>query len=159
NSAEIAILTSSQQLGDCHAFSLRGTPWRRIFRSSSVWALLLSYFCHGYAPYIYYTWFFIYLTKVRGFSFAKGAFWGTTPFLTMTLMALAGGWLSDKAVARIGRRRGRQSMGCLGMTCAAILLTAGSHATGPISAVLLLACAAGFGSFAAPSWWASCIDM
>jgi ACS family glucarate transporter-like MFS transporter len=39
------------------------------------------------------------------------------------------------------------------------LLAAGSHAVGPISAVLLLAGAAGFGSFAAPSWWASCIDM
>ena len=50
-------------------------------------------------------------------------------------------------------------MACLGMTCAAILLMAGSHATGPISAVLLLAGAAGFGSFAAPSWWACCIDM
>ena len=45
------------------------------------------------------------------------------------------------------------------MTCSALLLAAGSHAVGPISAVLLLAGAAGFSSFAAPSWWATCIDM
>src|SRR5215470_1309274 len=96
NAAEIAILTSSQQVVEHHAFSLRGTPWRRMFGSSSVWALLLSYFFHGYAPYIYYTWFFIYLTKVRGFSIAKGAFWGSTPFLAMTLMALFGGWLPTR---------------------------------------------------------------
>src|SRR5262249_51334930 len=70
---------------------------------------------------------------------------------------LLGGWLSDKAVTRFGRRRGRQSMGSLGMTCAAILLAAGSHAAGPISAVLLLAASAGFGSCAAPILWATCI--
>src|SRR5262249_15459365 len=145
--AELAILSSApHEAGGHHVASLQGTPWRGILSSGSVWALLLSYFCHGYAPYIYYTWFFVYLTKVRGFSIAKGAFWGATPFLAMTLMALFGGWLSDKAVAHFGRRRGRQSMGCLGMTCSAILLTAGSHAAGPISAVLLLAGAAGFGS-------------
>jgi len=159
NAAELAILIRSRQAAGEHTFSLQGTPWRRIFSSSSVWALLLSYFCHGYTPYIYYTWFFIYLTKVRGFPIAKGAFWGTIPFLTMTLMALAGGWFSDKAVLRWGHRRGRQSMACLGMTFSAALLVAGSHVAGPISAVLLLAGAAGFGSFAAPSWWASCIDM
>src|SRR5438270_804862 len=69
------------------------------------------------------------------------------------------GWLSDKAVVRLGRRRGRQSTAFAGMTISALLLLAGSHAVGTASAVLLLSAAAGFSSFAAPSWWASCIDM
>ena len=159
NADELAVLTSSETARQGHTFSLQGTPWRNIMSSRSVWALLLSYFCHGYTPYIYFTWFFVYLTKVRSLTLTKSAFWGTTPFVTMTLMALLGGWLSDKAVARFGHRRGRQSTACLGMTCSAVLLAAGSHAVGQISAVLLLAGAAGFGSFAAPSWWASCIDM
>jgi ACS family glucarate transporter-like MFS transporter len=160
NAAELATLTTSQSAGGGkHVFSLQGTPWRNIFSSGSVWGLMLSYFCHGYAPFIYFTWFFVYLTKVRGLTITKGAFWGTTPFVAMTVMALLGGWLSDKAVARFGRRRGRQSTAFFGMTCSALLLAAGSHAVGPISAVLLLAGAAGFSSFAAPSWWATCIDM
>jgi ACS family glucarate transporter-like MFS transporter len=45
------------------------------------------------------------------------------------------------------------------MTCSALLLWAGSHAVHTIPAVLLLSLAAGFSSFAAPSWWATCIDM
>jgi ACS family glucarate transporter-like MFS transporter len=157
NAAELEILGSSA--ARTHSFRLRGTPWRKMLSSGSVWALILSYFCHGYTPFIFFTWFFVYLTRVRGLTVAKGAFWGTVPFLTMTLMALLGGWMSDKAVARFGRRRGRQSTACLGMTCSALLLLAGSHAVGSVSAVLLLSAAAGFGSFAAPSWWASCIDM
>jgi ACS family glucarate transporter-like MFS transporter len=159
NSAELDILESTTRASGAHSFRLKGTPWRKMLSSGSVWALILSYFCHGYTPYIFFTWFFIYLTRVRGLTIAKGAFWGTTPFITMTLMALLGGWLSDKAVARFGRRRGRQSTACLGMTCSALLLWAGSHAVDTVSAVLLLAAAAGFSSFAAPSWWASCIDM
>jgi ACS family glucarate transporter-like MFS transporter len=45
------------------------------------------------------------------------------------------------------------------MTCSALLLWAGSHAVHTIPAVLLLSLAAGFSSFAASSWWATCIDM
>jgi MFS transporter, ACS family, glucarate transporter len=159
NAAELEILESQRRPSGAHSFRLRGTPWRKMLSSGSVWALILSYFCHGYTPYIFFTWFFIYLTRVRGLTVAKGAFWGTTPFITMTLMALLGGWLSDKAVGRFGRRRGRQTTACLGMACSALLLWAGSHAVDTVSAVLLLAAAAGFSSFAAPSWWASCIDM
>jgi len=46
----------------------------------------------------------------------------------MTLMALLGGWVSDKAVADSAVRRGRQSHAMLGMTVQALLLWAGSHA-------------------------------
>jgi sugar phosphate permease len=47
----------------------------------------------------------------------------------------------------------------IGMTCSALFLWAGSHALNNTSAILLLATAAGFSNFAAPSWWATCIDL
>ena len=159
NAAELKILGSSEGPCGSHSFRLSGTPWRKIFASGSVWALIASYFCHGYTPYIYYTWFFIYLTRVRGLTLTKGGLWGSTPFIAMTLMAPLGGWLSDKAVAHFGRRRGRQSTVWFGMTCSAVLLWAGSHTVNNTSAILLLAVAAGFSHFAAPSWWATCIDL
>jgi ACS family glucarate transporter-like MFS transporter len=159
NAGELAILGSASRSSNAHSFHLSGTPWRKIFSSGSVWGLIFSYFCHGYAPYIYFTWFFIYLTRVRGFTVIKGGLWGATPFIAMTLMAPLGGWLSDKAVVRFGRRRGRQSTASIGMTCSALLLWAGSHAADNIFSVLLLAAAAGFSTFAAPSWWATCIDL
>ena len=159
NAAELQILASGGDGPGSHSFRLSDTPWRKIFASGSVWALIASYFCHGYTPYIYYTWFFIYLTRVRGLTLTKGGLWGSTPFIAMTLMAPLGGWLSDKAVAYFGRRRGRQSTVWIGMTCSALLLWAGSHRVNNTSAILLLAVAAGFSHFAAPSWWATCIDL
>ena len=47
----------------------------------------------------------------------------------------------------------------IGMTTSALLLWFGSRAGNNVAAVLLLAGAAGFSNFAAPSWWASCIDL
>jgi len=135
------------------------TPWRQILGNRSVWALLVSYFFHGYTPFIYFTWFFIYSTKVRGLTIAKGGLWATTPFIAMTVLSPIGGWLSDRAVERLGTRRGRQSTVWIGMTLSAGLLWMGSRTTNNTVAILLLAFAAGFSNFAAPSWWAACIDL
>lgn len=158
-SAELAVLESGPRVSGSPAYRAFETPWRRIFSNRSVWALILSYLCHGYTPYIYFTWFFIYLTRVRGFTLLKGGLWGATPFLATTLMAPLGGWISDKAVAGLGRRRGRQITVWIGMTFSALLLLAGSHAANNVSAVVLLAFSAGLAQFAAPSWWAGCIDL
>ena len=158
NSAELRLLGSTRR-GNGHSFRLSGTPWRKTLSSRSVWGLILSYFCHGYTPYIFFTWFFIYLTRVRGLTVTRGGRWGGTPFIAMTLMALLGGWLSDKAVARFGRRHGRRSTVWIGMTASALMLFVGGRVVGDTSAILLLALAAGFSSFAEPSWWAACIDM
>jgi ACS family glucarate transporter-like MFS transporter len=159
NSGELKILGADQRALNQTPKTKVKTPWRKILSSRSVWALLLSYFFHGYTPFIYFTWFFIYLTHVRGLTVAKGGLWGTTPFIAMTLMSPMGGWLSDKAVKAFGTRRGRQSTAFIGMTCSALLLWLGSRTENNAAAILMLAGAAGFSNFAAPSWWASCIDL
>ena len=158
NSAEIEILTADRRSGNGPHAS-RKTPWQSILSNRSVWGLLISYFFHGYTPFIYFTWFFIYLTRVRGLTIAKGGLWATAPFIAMTILSPIGGWLSDRAVQRFGTRRGRQSTVWIGMTTSALLLWLGSRTGNNVAAILLLAGAAGFSNFAAPSWWASCIDL
>jgi MFS transporter, ACS family, glucarate transporter len=158
NAAELEILTADRR-SDGVAYASSETPWRNILSNRSVWGLLISYFFHGYTPFIYFTWFFIYLTRVRGLTIAKGGLWATTPFIAMTILSPIGGWLSDRAVQRYGVKRGRQSTVWIGMTTSALLLWIGSRTGNNTAAILLLAGAAGFSNFAAPSWWASCIDL
>jgi len=50
--------------------------WTQLARSRSVMAMSLSYFTYGYTAYIYFTWFFIYLTKVRGMDLKSSAILG-----------------------------------------------------------------------------------
>jgi MFS transporter, ACS family, glucarate transporter len=158
NCAELELLGANCRSGGGPSTSVK-TPWRKILSNRSVWALLLSYFFHGYTPFIYFAWFFIYLTRVRGLTVVKGGLWTTTPFIAMTLMSPIGGWLSDRAVEHFGTRRGRQSTVWIGMTFSALLLWSGSRTVNNAGAILLLAAAAGFSHFAAPSWWAACIDL
>jgi ACS family glucarate transporter-like MFS transporter len=133
--------------------------WRTMFSSGSVWGLILSYSCICYPAYIFYTWFYIYLVRERGLSVMQGGVWGSTPFLAIMLLTPAGGWASERLVARIGRRRGRQYSVWAGALCSALLLWAGAHTTENTFAILLLAAAAGFNVFASATWWAACIDL
>jgi ACS family glucarate transporter-like MFS transporter len=130
-----------------------------MFSSPSTWGLMLSYFCEGYPNYIFYTWFFLYLVNVRHLTITQGSFWGAAPFLAILVLSPLGGWFSDRAVARFGKRRGRQCTVWLGMTLSALLLAAGAHTRANTLAIVLLACAAGFNLFATSTWWATCIDL
>lgn len=163
NSAELAMIRASRDIegvpaGRASSPGVR-PPWRTLLTSGSTWGLMLSYFCEGYPNYIFYTWFFLYLVNVRHLTITQGSIWGAAPFLAILLLSPLGGWVSDRAVARLGKRRGRQSTVWLGMTLSALLLTAGAHTQANSLAIILLACAAGFNLFATATWWATCIDL
>jgi ACS family glucarate transporter-like MFS transporter len=160
NAQELALIRASRGPARVAAPSEKvRVPWRKLLSSFSTWGLMLSYFCEGYPNYIFYTWFFIYLVRVRGLTLNQGGFWGAAPFLAVLLLAPLGGVFSDWAVKRLGRRRGRQATVWLGMTASALLLTLGAHTRGNILAIVLLAGAMGFNLFATPTWWATCIDL
>ena len=162
NAAELELIRGgiNRDLPPASSGVVKGSPpWRRMLSSLSVWAILLSYFCQGYMPYIYVTWFFIYLVKVRGLSIMQGGIWGSTPFIAIMLLAPLGGWLSDVAVSKFGKRLGRRLTVWIGMGFSAMLLWTGSHTLNNTAAILMLALAAGFNFFASPSWWATCIDL
>ena len=163
NAAELALIRGKDAEGGAQTFNPsaphRSAPWGKMFRSVSVWGLILSYFCIAYPAYIFYTWFFIYLVRVRGLTVSQGGFWGSAPFIAIALLTPLGGWLSDRAVARIGRRRGRQSAVWVGVAFSATLMWVGGHTANNTLAILLLAGAAGFNLFATATWWATCNDL
>lgn len=159
NPAELDLIRSSAGESAPSPTAGKRPPWGKLLSSKSSWALILSYSCEGYPNYIFYTWFFLYLVRVRGLSVEQGGYWGAAPFVAIILMAPLGGWLSDRAVATFGRKRGRQSIVWIGMTCSAILLSIGAHTKDNTLAILLLASAMGFNMFATPTWWATCTDL
>ncbi len=156
NRAELELIRSG---GSNNAPAVRHTPWGKMLSTPSVWGLILGYLCQGYPIYFFHTWFFIYLVRVRGFTVTQGGWWGSTPYLAIALLAPLGGWFSDLAVSRIGKRRGRQVAVWLGMGGSAALIWIGSHSASSHLAVLLLAAGGGLNMFAATSFWATCIDL
>lgn len=134
-------------------------PWACLLKSRSVWGLILGYFCQGYPIYFYYTWIFIYLTRVRGLTVRQGGMWGILPYISIAVLAPFGGLFSDSVSKRFGKKRGRQIAVWTGMFASALLLWLGSRAPNSITAVALLAGASGSNMFAAPTFWATSIDL
>jgi MFS transporter, ACS family, glucarate transporter len=159
NEAELKLIRA----GRTERAPARSTPqaamWRKMLSDRSVWGLLLGYFCQGYPIYFFHTWFFIYLVRVRHLSISQGGMWGATPYIGVVLLAPLGGWFSDAAVRRLGRRNGRRLAACIGMFASGVLLWLGSNAPDSVTAIILLSLGAGFNMFAATTFWATCIDL
>ena len=137
----------------------RALSWGAIFRSRNVWALTLSYSTFGYVAYIFFTWFFIYLNKVRGLDLKASAFFGMLPFIAMATFSTAGGFVSDGLTRRFGKRIGRCGVAGVCMAVAAAFLVVGMYAESARLASVVLAGGAGFLYFSISSFWSITADI
>jgi MFS transporter, ACS family, glucarate transporter len=139
----------------------RNTPvsWRAILSSSSVWGLMLSHFCLVYPVYIFFTWFYIYLVRVRGVTISKASYWTSAPFIANLILVPTWGWLADRTAEKLGKRQGRRVAAWSGIFSSAVLLWSGSHTSNNTLALLQLAISAGFNFAASAILWTACNDL
>jgi len=159
NAEELALIREARRGKKEMSAKLNHIPWAQMLSKVSVWGILLGYLCQGFPIYFFHTWFFIYLVRVRHLSVAQGGLWGSTPYVAIAVLAPLGGWFSDKAVKRLGKRFGRRVAVCLGMVSSAILMWTGAGASNSRVAITMLALGAGLNMFAATTFWAACIDV
>jgi len=138
---------------------LQQISWSRIVGSKDVWAVTLSYFCFGYVAWVFFSWFYLYLVKVRGLNLQASAFYSTLPPIAMVACSLLGGVLNDELTASFGRRVGRCGTAAFALFLAAALLVLGSQAASPRLASLVLASGAGALYLAQSSYWSVTADI
>ncbi len=134
-------------------------PWSTIFSSKEVLALTLSYFSFGYVAWIFFSWFFIYLAKVRGLDLKVSAFYSTLPFLAMAACSPLGGAISDKLTKLYGKRAGRCGIAVFGLLLTAVFLSFGSQVHSARLASVVLAGGAGALYLSQSSFWAVTADI
>src|SRR5216684_3172736 len=134
-------------------------PWSTIFSSKEVLALTLSYFSFGYVAWIFFSWFFIYLAKVRCLDLKVSAFYSTLPFLAMAACSPLGGAISDKLTKLYGKRAGRCSIAVFGLLLTAAFLSFVSQVHGARLASVVLAGGAGALYLSQSSFWAVTADI
>ena len=159
NATELALIRGERKPDTDPAKQTKNVPWRKLFSSPSVWGLMVSHFCLVYPVYIFFTWFFIYLVKVRGITITKASFWTSAPFVANLILVPIWGWLADRAAERLGKRNGRRATAWLGIGCSAALLLLGTHTSNNTWALLELATAAGFNFAASAVLWTTCNDI
>jgi len=134
-------------------------PWKRVLRSREVWAVTVGYFCYGYVAWIFFSWFYRYLAKVRGLDLKSSAFYSMLPFLAMLVCCLLGGTINDRLTKSRGARLGRCGVAAVSMTLAAIFIACGSQLRGARLASVVLAGGAGALYLSQSSFWSVTADM
>jgi ACS family glucarate transporter-like MFS transporter len=133
--------------------------WGAILRSKNVWAITVSYFCFGYVAWIFFSWFYIYLAKVRGLDLKASAIYSTLPPLAMVACSLLGGVVSDRLTKLYGKRAGRCGIAVFALTLAAVFLVSGSHVQSARVASVVLAGGAGSLYLSQSSFWSVSADI
>lgn len=134
-------------------------PWRVILTSREVVAMGLSYFTYGYVAWIFFSWFFIYLSRVRGLNLKASAVFAMLPFLAMSIGSLAGGAVSDALTRQVGKRSGRCLFSLAVMLMAAGFLIYGAHAHNTTIASIVLAGGAGSLYLSQSCYWSVTADI
>jgi ACS family glucarate transporter-like MFS transporter len=133
--------------------------WRAIAGDRNLLVITGSYFTVGYAAYIFYTWFFSYLTRVRGLDMKSSAAYSMLPFLAMAICSPLGGWISDRVASRHGKRAGRCGVAAFGLGVGSLFLAAATQVASPQMACLVLAGGAGTMCLAQSAYWAVTADV
>jgi ACS family glucarate transporter-like MFS transporter len=133
--------------------------WRAIFHCSDLPTLMIGYFSFGYVAWIFFSWFFLYMSQVRGFDLKSSAHYAMLPFLSMTVFCLVGGALSDRLTRSYGLRVGRCGLASVTLLLTAVFLVLGSQVHSPQLAGLILAGGAGSLYLSQSSFWSASVDI
>src|ERR1700733_9381766 len=133
--------------------------WVRVVKSREVWAITVSYFCYGYVAWIFFSWFYRYLARVRGLDLKASAFYTMLPFLAMLVCCLLGGAINDRLTKRRGLRAGRCGLAAFSIAVAGIFIAFGSQVQSARLASVVLAGGAGALYLSQSSFWSVTADI
>src|SRR6266496_2178018 len=134
-------------------------PWKYIVTSKDVLAVTLSYFCYGYVAYIFFSWFFIYLSAVRGLNLKSSSYYAMLPFLAMAICSPLGGWISVVLSKQLGNRAGRCYVASAGMALCTVFVAMGTSAQDVRLASVVLAGGAGALYLSQSAFWSVTSEM
>ena len=137
----------------------RMLPWRRILGSSDFLLITYSYFCYGYVAYIFFTWFFRYLSTVRGLNLRESSYFTTLPFIAMAICSPLGGVVSDRITRLYGKRWGRCGVAVVGIGLSAVFVASGAAVASPRLASIVLAGGAGALYISQSTFWSVTADI
>ncbi|XP_078430911.1 phosphate transporter 4;6 [Wolffia australiana] len=77
-----------------------GIPWRRIFLSPAIWAIIVNNFTFHYALYVLMNWLPTYFEQGLEVSLQDMGWSKMLPFFTMFVFSNVGGWIADFLITR-----------------------------------------------------------
>ena len=129
------------------------------FKSKNLWFLLAMYFCYAIGAYFFQSWFHTYLQKGRHIPKDDLIWASSIPYLLAAMGCFTGGWLSDKACLKWGKKWGRRLVPMVGLFVAGICIMGAALVQDNLTAIIALGVGMAFMDVTAPVAWAVAMDM
>jgi MFS family permease len=138
---------------------LKGADFWKMFESRNLWFLMAMYFCYAIGAYFFQSWFHTYLQKGRLIPKEELIWASSLPYLLAALGCFTGGWLSDKAIIKLGKKWGRRIVPMIGLFISGLCLIGASLVTDNLTAIIALGIGMACMDVTAPVAWAVAMDM
>ncbi len=158
NQAELALIrTSAAETAAGH----RHVPWGRVFGNANLWILGTMYFCQAYGWYFYITYLPRFLEDQYGVpkTSVLGAIYKGGPLWMGAIGCLAGGFITDWLVRRLGRRLGRKTIGAFGHAACMLCFLFCPFMPTALTFFLAISFAGFSADLTMGSSWATCQDI
>ncbi|MBY0479898.1 MAG: MFS transporter [Chitinophagaceae bacterium] len=130
-----------------------------IFKSKNLWLLMAMYLCYAIGAYFFQSWFHTYLEKGRLIAKDQLIWASSLPYLLAAIGCFTGGWLSDKACLKFGKKWGRRIVPLVGLFVSGICIIAASLTSDNFSAIIALGIGMACMDVTAPVAWAVAMDI
>ncbi len=127
--------------------------WATVIGNRQVLLLTISYFCFGYVAFMFSTWFFIYISSVRGLDLKSSGIYATLPFIGMAIASPLGGVISDWLAKRTSEWNARCLVAAIGMFMAGGFLAFAPQVADARLASFVLACGSGSMYLSQSAFW------
>lgn len=137
----------------------RSVPWRELLSLPHLWLITLAYFCYAWGSWFYFGWFTTWLVRGAGFTVSQMGLFASFPFFMGMLGNLLGGFLTEHAVVRYGRKRTYRVVTATCLLVTAGLLLGMSLVASKLTIVVLATLGLGMMDLMLPSAWAMCMSL
>ena len=151
NAAEASLISAERHVAS-HATPIK---WPRLLADRDLLCVTLSYFCTNYVFYLFFNWFFYYLTEIPHVPATLGGYFTGAQWMVGAVTAVAGGVACDRLSERFGPRIGCRATAIGGLVLSAPLLIAGTLTVDPFVSVALLSLSFGCVQFVDGTYWAA----
>ncbi len=115
-------------------------PWRALFSTAAVWAIIVAHFCANWGTYVLLAWLPTYVNRGLGVEFSSVGLWSAIPYATAFVSFNLAGTLADRlAAAGWDRTRLRKSMQAVGFGGPALMLLLVTYVETAPAAITLMA--------------------
>lgn len=156
--AELALIEASA----ASAERPERVPWRALFSSTAIWAIIINHFCANWGFYVLLAWLPSYFKTAWGLSLTGAGLASAAPWLSMFAMTNVAAWIADWQIKRgfsvTWVRKQQQTIGLLGAALF-LFLVRGLEPGQSMLAIIYMCCSLGLLSFVLSGFATNHLDV